>query len=108
MPLNELTVSDFDTWLSGISDELLERLSLMLERMKDNALEDNDAFSYLIVVIMRCLGTAVVPFTELQDILPHVAFCLEFEQICRAEVLVKSGAYTLKPSPNGPTFTLIA
>lgn len=108
MPLDGPTVTDFDTWLSCISDELLERLSVMLEHMKDTAIEDDDAFSYLMVVIMQCLGTAIVPVTELQDILPHVVFCLEFEQICRAEILVKEGAYTLRKDPNGPTFKLIA
>jgi len=104
--LRQPTTKDFNVWLTEISDEDLDRLLDCLEPTLDGTVKDQEAFTYILSLILRFCGKDALSTEEITSLLLPIATCLALEVLRRRGTVVKQGRYSLITGEDDALFTL--
>jgi len=106
MSLLQPTTNDFDTWMTGFPDEDLERLVNTVNQVTEGNIKDQEAFTYILSLVLRFSGKPALAVDEMTNLLPAFAVCLALESLRRQGKVVKQGRYSLVPGESDAFFAM--
>lgn len=107
MSLPQPTTNDLDAWMTEFPDEDLERLVNTVNQAADGNIQDQEAFTYILSLVLRFSGKPALAVDEITSLLPDFAVCLALESLRRQGKLVKQGKYSLIPGEREALFATI-